>query len=174
MSTNGTSSNVGSTATNVGDFTTLLLDINPTYTTTGYPNVWTNFVVTVSGLGGPITGRLAFRYFVENGGPSGANSDYIGIDTVQYDCNGRRHANPDTHATTDTDSNADRQRLGLQYHRNQALSSTARIRPWPSAKCDAQLIGTWRLRQCPTAPATTSFDLCLWRELYRDADQGSP
>ena len=32
MSTNGASSNVGTTATDVGDFTTLLLDINPTYT----------------------------------------------------------------------------------------------------------------------------------------------
>ena len=53
MSTNGTSQNVGTTATSVGDFTTLLLDINPTYTTTGYPNVWTNFVVTISGLAGP-------------------------------------------------------------------------------------------------------------------------
>jgi hypothetical protein len=87
MSTNGTSSNVGSTATDVGDFTMLLLDINPTYTTSGYPNVWTQFTVTVSGLGSPTTGRLAFHYFVENGGPSGANSDYIGIDTVQYACN---------------------------------------------------------------------------------------
>ena len=32
MSTNGASSNVGTTATDVGDFTALLLDINPTYT----------------------------------------------------------------------------------------------------------------------------------------------
>src|SRR5204863_9431075 len=85
-STNGTSSNVGSAATDVGDFTTLLLDINPTYALTGYPNVWTQFTVTVSGVGSPTTGRLAFRYFVENGGPTGANSDYIGIDTMHYAC----------------------------------------------------------------------------------------
>ena len=32
MSTNGTSYDVGTSATDVGDFTTLLLDINPTYT----------------------------------------------------------------------------------------------------------------------------------------------
>src|SRR4029079_4408662 len=83
MSTNGASTNVGSTATSVGDFTTLLLDINPTYTTTGYPNAWTQFTVTLSGIGSPTQGRLALRYFVENGGPSGANSDYIGIDTLQ-------------------------------------------------------------------------------------------
>ena len=87
MSTNGASTNVGTTATDVGDFTTLLLDINPTYTLTGYPNVWTQFTVTVSGVASPTTGRLALRYFVENGGPSGANSDYIGIDTLQTgDC----------------------------------------------------------------------------------------
>src|SRR5437868_1997478 len=84
MSTNGASSNVGTTATDVGDFTTLLLDINPTYTTTGYPNVWTQFTVTVTGVPAATLGRLAFRYFVENGGPTGANSDYIGIDTFQY------------------------------------------------------------------------------------------
>ena len=82
MSTNGASTNVGSTATSVGDFTTLLLDINPTYTTSGYPNVWTQFTVTLSGIASPTSGRLALRYFVENGGPSGVNSDFIGIDTL--------------------------------------------------------------------------------------------
>ena len=42
MSPNGSSSNVGGTATSVGDFATLLLDINPTYTTNGYPNTGHN------------------------------------------------------------------------------------------------------------------------------------
>ena len=83
LSTNGASTDVGTLATDVGDFTTLLLDINPTYTTTGYPTTWTPVTVTLSGLGSPTTGRLALRYFVENGGPSGANSDYIGIDALQ-------------------------------------------------------------------------------------------
>ena len=82
MSTNGASTNVGATATSVGDFTTVLLDINPTYTTDGYPNVWTQFTVTLSGIASPTSGRLAMRYFVENGGPSGVNSDFIGIDTL--------------------------------------------------------------------------------------------
>ena len=84
MSTAGASTNVGTTATDVGDFTTLMLDINPTYST-DYPDVWTQFSVTVAGLGGPTDGRFAFRYFVENGGPSGSNSDYIGIDAAQYE-----------------------------------------------------------------------------------------
>src|SRR6185369_9296546 len=75
MSTNGSSTNVGSSATDVGDFATLLLDINPTYLVTGYPNDWTQFTVNVSGIGSPTAGRLAFRYFVESGGPSGINSD---------------------------------------------------------------------------------------------------
>jgi hypothetical protein len=88
LSTNGASTDVGATATSVGDFQTLLLDINPNYTLTGYPNVWTKFIVPVSGIPSPTTGRLAFRYFVENGGPSGANSDHIGIDTVVYSCCG--------------------------------------------------------------------------------------
>ena len=83
MSVNGASTNVGTSAMDVGDFETLLLDINPTYSTTGYPTSWTQFSGTVTGLNGPTTGRLAFRYFVENGGPGGTNSDYIGIDVLQ-------------------------------------------------------------------------------------------
>jgi hypothetical protein len=84
LSTNGASTNVGTTATDVGDFTTLLLDINPTYTVGGYPEVWTLMEVDIVGVPSTTQGRLAFRYFVENGGPTGGNSHYIGIDTVGY------------------------------------------------------------------------------------------
>ncbi len=84
LSTNGTSTNVGSSNTSVGDFSTLLLDINPTYSTTVYPSVWTQYTITISGVPTPTPGRIAFRYFVEDGGPSGNNSDYIGIDDVVY------------------------------------------------------------------------------------------
>jgi subtilisin-like proprotein convertase family protein len=84
MSLAGNSTNVGTGPLDVGDFTTLLLDINPTLLPTGYPMVWTQFNVVVSGVGSPTNGRLAFRYFVENGGPGGVNSDYIGIDEVVY------------------------------------------------------------------------------------------
>jgi len=82
MSTNGGSSDVGNTATSVGDFSILLEEINPALSTGGYPEIWTQFVVTVSGLGGPTSGRIAFRYFVTNGGSEGANSNYIGIDSL--------------------------------------------------------------------------------------------
>ena len=83
MSTNGASTNVGTTATDVGDFTNLLLDINPTYDDQ-YPHVWTLFTVTISGVPSGTTGRLAFRYFVEDAGFLGANSNYIGIDRAVY------------------------------------------------------------------------------------------
>ena len=82
MSTNLGSTNVGTTATSVGDFGTLLLDINPTYNIGGYPESWTPYTVTVSGVPSVVVGRLAFRYFVESGGSAGDNSNYIGIDTV--------------------------------------------------------------------------------------------
>ena len=57
----------------------VVVNINPTYTTAGYPNAWTQFTATIP-QSAP-NGRLAFRYFVENGGPNGSNSDYIGVDT---------------------------------------------------------------------------------------------
>ena len=74
----------GTTAISVGTFTNLLLTINPTLSTTGYPQTWTQYTVTISGLSGPTNGRVAFRYFVTNGGPGGANSNYIGIDSYTY------------------------------------------------------------------------------------------
>ena len=86
LSTNGASTNVGAGAVAVGDFTTLLLDINPTYATGGvYPEVWTQQTISLSGLpAAGASGRVAFRYFVEGGGPSGNNSNFIGIDTFSY------------------------------------------------------------------------------------------
>ncbi len=84
LSLNGASTNVGTTSSTVGDFTNLLLDINPTLSVTGYPISWTKYTVIISGLSQSQYGRIALRYFVTNGGPSGANSDYIGIDNFQF------------------------------------------------------------------------------------------
>jgi hypothetical protein len=84
LSTNGASTNVGVGATAVGDFTTLLLSVNPTLVVGVYPQIWTQYTATISGLPAPTSGRFAFRYFVTNGGPTGANSDYIGLDNVVY------------------------------------------------------------------------------------------
>ena len=84
LSTNGASTNVGVGSAAVGDFTTLLLSINPTLNLTAYPTTWTQYTITISGLSAPTSGRFALRYFVTNGGPSGNNSDYIGIDNFIY------------------------------------------------------------------------------------------
>jgi len=80
LSTNGASSNVGATSASVGDFTTLLLTINPALAPGGYPDNWAQFSATLSGLAGPTQGRFAFRYFIDD---TTVNGDYIGIDTVQ-------------------------------------------------------------------------------------------
>ncbi|MCB0254953.1 MAG: choice-of-anchor J domain-containing protein, partial [Anaerolineae bacterium] len=85
LSTAGSSTNVGVGANDVGDFTTLLLDINPSLLQGGYPDDWAQYTITLSGLpGGMADGRVAWRYFVTDAGPTGANSNYIGIDTVEY------------------------------------------------------------------------------------------
>ncbi len=71
-------------STNPLDFTNVLVTVNPTLTTAGYPTSWTQFTGTISGLSGPTGGRFAFHYNPTNGGPAGANSDYIGVDEVVY------------------------------------------------------------------------------------------
>ncbi len=85
LSLAGASVDVGTAPLDVGDFTTLLLDINETLTAGGYPDVWTPYTVTLSAIPAGSTGRLAFRYYVPtDAGPTGSNSNYIGIDTVDF------------------------------------------------------------------------------------------
>ena len=86
MSNSGASTNVGAmgNASDTGDFTTLLIDINPTLIIGVYPLVWTKYTATISGLSAPVSGRFALRYFVTNGGPAGTNADNIGIDNFVY------------------------------------------------------------------------------------------
>lgn len=82
LSTNGASTNVGSTATGVGDFNTLLAAVNPTMVSFGYPNNWTQYTVTISGLPAPTSGRIGLRYFVN--GAQQPTASTVGIDEVQY------------------------------------------------------------------------------------------
>ena len=84
LSINGASTDVGTNESSIGDFNTLLLDINPALVVGGFPDVWTQFTITVSGLSGIESGRFGFRYYVTNGGPQGANSNYFGIDRVEF------------------------------------------------------------------------------------------
>jgi hypothetical protein len=79
LSTGGASTDVGATDASVGDFSTLLLTINPALDPAGYPDAWTQVTAAVSGLPAGTTGRFAFRYFVPD---TNTNADYIGIDTV--------------------------------------------------------------------------------------------
>ena len=64
----------------MGDFTSLLLAINPGLSAGGYPESWTEFSVTLSGLSGLTSGRLALWYTVPD---NSVNGNYIGIDTVR-------------------------------------------------------------------------------------------
>lgn len=78
--------NVGSGPSNTGDFTKMLVDINPTQTASGYPTTWTKYEFTISGLPANTYKklRIGFRYYVEEGGPSGNNSNEIGIDDFEF------------------------------------------------------------------------------------------
>lgn len=65
----------------LGSFTNLVLTVNTTFpTVSGYPTTWTQYSYTVSGLSGATDCKVGFRYYVPNGGPNGANSNFIGID----------------------------------------------------------------------------------------------
>lgn len=86
ISTNGAATVTPSGgASSVGDFTTLAVSVNPNLTTTDYPFTWTQYSYTVTGLPTPTDSKIAFRYFVTNGGPEGSNSDIIGIDALSVD-----------------------------------------------------------------------------------------
>jgi hypothetical protein len=68
--------------TDVGSFTNVLLTINDAYNLS-YPETWTQFTIVIAGVGTtPVAQNFAFRYNVTNGGPSGDNSNYIGIDAL--------------------------------------------------------------------------------------------
>lgn len=86
MSTTGTATVLPSGGPNtVGDFTNLLVEVNPNLDLTTYPATWTQYSYTVSGLTGPTDCEFAFRYYVPNGGANAPNSDIIGIDTFSID-----------------------------------------------------------------------------------------
>lgn len=84
LSTSGNSADIGVQASEVGDFTTLLLDISPTYTVGEYPETWTKYTVRITGLTAPASGRFGFRYFVENGGALGTHGYTVGVDSFVY------------------------------------------------------------------------------------------
>ncbi len=82
------SADCGNTPASVGKFTTILKDINPLLNPNnkkGYPETWTRFTITISGLQAPVNkGRFAFRYVATMGGINGGSSSLIGIDDVRF------------------------------------------------------------------------------------------
>ncbi len=135
MSAAGDSTNVGAGALDVGDFTTVLLDINPTYSTSGYPSAWAQFTAVVTGLPAPTLGRFALRYFVEDGGYLGAHSTYIGIDEALYTAGGVQFgacclANGSCNLTTQTSCTS---QVGV-YHGDNSTCAAANC-PQPGACC---------------------------------------
>jgi hypothetical protein len=89
VNTYDSSGNVGRDTNSVGGFTNVILDINPSYVLEGigaYPGTWTKYTATVSGLSGMSTrkSRIAFRYYVPDGGPLGNNGLGVGIDKFQF------------------------------------------------------------------------------------------
>ncbi len=81
MSTNGACS-PGTSETDVGDFTTVLTEVNPTLVLGVYPTTYTKFSGTLGAMAAA-SGCLAFRYFVTDGGPAGNNSDIVSVDAVR-------------------------------------------------------------------------------------------
>lgn len=91
LNPNNESTNVGRHAGDTGDFTLMLVDINPLLSVspypTGYPTQWTKFEFTINGLPNgtiPQKHRVAFRYYVKDGGPGGSASNEIGIDDFDF------------------------------------------------------------------------------------------
>ncbi|MEO8712900.1 MAG: choice-of-anchor J domain-containing protein [Parafilimonas sp.] len=86
LSKNGASTDVGSGTEATGDFSTLLLSINPSLDAGGYPDTgWTQYTVSLSGISGTSSGRVALRYYVTEAGSNANNSNYIGIDEFSYE-----------------------------------------------------------------------------------------
>ena len=118
LSIGGGATGLGTHANSLGNFTTVLQDINPTLALSVYPLVWTQYTSIISGLSAPASGRVAFRYYVTKGGYHGINSDYIGIDNFIY----ASYICPTLTISPATISNA---QLGVAF--NQSLSQTGAL-----------------------------------------------
>lgn len=83
LSSNGASSVAPTNSTDVGDYTTVILEINPTLAYNVYPISYTQYEAVISGVGSTATDvRLAFRYYATDAGPDGNNASGIGIDSL--------------------------------------------------------------------------------------------
>lgn len=160
LSTAGAGLNVGTTPTSLGSFSTGLVSINPSLTATGYPNVWTVYSVTITGVPSPVTGRIGFRYFVTNGGGSqqAINSDYIGLDAVKY--SGPCTATLPEYTTCPGQSvtlNASGVPAGTTYTWSQGGINSSSIVVNPTATTVYTLNYSSMLGNCPSKQATVTI-----------------
>ena len=78
--------NVG-TGDDPGDFTELLLTVNPQQTVNAadsYPVTWTRFEAIVGGLSEPTKGRIAFRYYLPHNYQYNQPTTIVAIDRMSY------------------------------------------------------------------------------------------
>lgn len=78
-----TTADVGGNSNSLGGFSTILLEINSAQVSGGYPETWTKYEHTFSGISGKITRRIGFRYFV----PNTAIANGIAIDQFRFESN---------------------------------------------------------------------------------------
>jgi hypothetical protein len=78
LSTSGASTNIGAAYGAVGDFSSLLVDINPGFSQNGMPDVWTQYNFVYNGAAA--TGRVGFRFYTPNVTLYGS---YIGVDAFE-------------------------------------------------------------------------------------------
>ncbi len=76
-------SDVGGTASSVGSFTNVIMDINSAQSAGGYPQVWTKYEYTFTGISGKADVRVAFRHYMSNM----AFTKGIGIDQFKFQVN---------------------------------------------------------------------------------------
>jgi hypothetical protein len=157
MSTNG-NCGPGTGSASVGDFTTLLTTINPSLAVGGYPQSWTQFTATLSGLAGAKSGCFAFRYFVTNAGPTGTNSDYIGIDTYAYDDQPTDLTPPDTSIPSGPGATTSDTTPTLQFSSSEPGSFECSVNSAPYTACTSPFT-TAALPDGPHTFAVRAVDL---------------
>jgi hypothetical protein len=80
LMSHSTSADVGTTLNSVGDFTTTLFDINGEQKAGGYPETWTKYEYTFSGLIEKTNLRIAFRHYTDHSRKAGG----VALDLFQF------------------------------------------------------------------------------------------
>ena len=74
---------IGHSQNSMGDFTTVMFDINANQSAGGYPTTWTKYEYTFSGFSGTVNIRVGFRHYVDH--PIKARG--VGIDQFKFERN---------------------------------------------------------------------------------------